>query len=696
LINEYLKIFDLESLCRKYTFINNAKKAGIYRKGLVTILAPLDRKQYIDFLYEILKAVPRDWFGLRKPRKSDYRLLKSDLYRIAGIQGAVDEAINKINFAKPELVQVKDKKTVIEELSVYKKILDIKIRKFHDIKCTYLVEFGNSFIFQMGTTFFPGEVLTSNTGYEFEVVESRERKTNEGYIIELRPLEPVTEDEVASIKTFTRSSNDAILSNYIEKLIRDIQYDTLSPLMAVVLGIKKEAPLSRKDIDSLPDHSYHNKNLLSNPAQKQAVALACALDGIHNVLEIVQGPPGTGKTTLIKEIALQYYDAGKNVLILAKTNVAVDNILEKLIEDKLRVLRTGNNIEFKSNLPYAPAVSTSNPVYMSMLEGTNKIVLGTPLGFYLDRNMETQDYDIVIIDEASQMDVPETLFSLGFANKCVIIGDHMQIPPFPVQNEVLLEYDPRMDLYTSEELQKSLFEKLITDKNRFNSVFLDINYRTENPKMVSFISDLIYDGKLYPNTDSLYYKVPKQKRDGIFLENPIEIIDTSEFLDPEARAETEENSTYYNISEAMMSVKKVIELLNMGEKLEDICIITPYKAQTEKLKEVFRTHSKYFSNSDQSLDDFIEQNIYTIDSFQGREQENVIINWVRSNYSNPGTYTRTGFLRDYRRINVALSRAKKRLILIGDFATLTKSDNMKVQYIFSKIKSINREEKIVL
>lgn len=183
-------------------------------------------------------------------------------------------------------------------------------------------------------------------------------KNGQGYIIELKALGYISEDEIANIKSFTKSSNDAIVASYIEKIIKDIEDDSLSPLLSVVLGLRKEAPLSEENIYVLPDDEYYDKNLYPMKL-KQAVALACTLDGINNVLGIVQGPPGTGKTTLIKEIALQYYYKGKNVLILAKTNVAVDNILEKLIQDKVRVLRTGNNIEFKSDLPYAPAVSTS-------------------------------------------------------------------------------------------------------------------------------------------------------------------------------------------------------------------------------------------------------------------------------------------------------------------------------------------------
>ena len=105
----------------------------------MTVLAPMDRKQYTDFLYEILKAVPRGLgWGFRKIRNGDYRLLKSDLYKIAGIKSQLKKQQVKYSLQNPVLVPVKDKNEVIKELENYKRILDIKIRKYHDIKCEYL------------------------------------------------------------------------------------------------------------------------------------------------------------------------------------------------------------------------------------------------------------------------------------------------------------------------------------------------------------------------------------------------------------------------------------------------------------------------------------------------------------------------------------------------------------------------------
>lgn len=695
-VNGYLNQYDIQSLSRKYTAISNARKAGLYKKGLITILAPMTKEQYLDFIFDILKSVPRDRLGLRKLPKKDFRLLRSDLYNLAGLKEVANPEQLKINFAKPELVNERDKVSVITWLDTYRKILDIKLDKYHGVACEFTGRLGENLTFNIAVPFTPGDIITDTHGWDFEVIECREGKNETGYILELRSLPKLNDTDISSIKSFAKGSNDQILRSYLDSIIEDILTDTVAPLMSITLGLKKQSEISIKELTQIPDENYCNQTLLRNTAQKQAVQLACSLDGNKNALAIVQGPPGTGKTTLIKEIALQYYNRGKNVLVLAKTNVAADNVLEKIIEDKVRVVRTGNNIESKSTLSFAPLVSTSNPLYMASISNKNIISVGTPLGFYLDNNMDELSYDIVILDEASQLDVPETLFAMQFAKNCVMIGDHLQIPPFPIQDEVLLDYDANIDLGTREDLQQSLFEKLITDNYRYNHVFLDINYRTSNPELVSLISSLVYDGKLAPNLDSDYYQLPESKRKRLFPKEAIEIVDTSSVVDEEARMETEVNSTYYNLSEAMMSVRKVIELLKQGEKLENICIITPYKAHAEKVKEVLMGNVKYFTSIQSSFEKFMSNNIYTIDSFQGREQDNVIINWVRSNYTTPEARTQTGFLRDYRRINVALSRARKRLILIGDFKTLLNSDNLKVRYIFGKLNSFNKAKKIVL
>ena len=103
----------------------------------MTVLAPMDRKQYTDFLYEILKAT-QDWLGFRKIRNGDYRLLKSDPYKIAGIKEPVEETTSK-TVCKTRFGTVKDKNEVIKELENYKRIPGHQDPKYHDIKCEYLV-----------------------------------------------------------------------------------------------------------------------------------------------------------------------------------------------------------------------------------------------------------------------------------------------------------------------------------------------------------------------------------------------------------------------------------------------------------------------------------------------------------------------------------------------------------------------------
>lgn len=700
-LNTYLQHFPLESLLVKETMLHNAKKAGIYKKGLFSLVGPMKQREYLDFLYELLKNTPLDALGLPEPGRGDYRLLRSHLYALAGIEEK-EETGNKgkekrekqASPAGPGPVKLRTKESVLREIQRHREILALKEKKYHRVDCICLSADGNGAVFRVPAPFLPGDILTAPAGEEFRVIECHPETDGDGYVIEVEAILPLPAEKIAGIQRLVKDSNEAVLGAYLERLAEQVVNGTVSPLLAGVLGLRKEKRLNPERLRIIPKRAYFNKALAKNKAQTEALNLALALDGQTHTLVLVQGPPGTGKTTLITEIALQAYLRGENILILAKTNVAVDNILEKLMDKKIRVLRSGNNLHWKSNLPGVHAVSTANSLYLAAMEGGNRIVLGTPLGFFLDRNLPPAEYDLLIIDEASQMDIPETLFSLSFTKKCVMIGDHLQIPPYPIAQEILAEYNPRLTLAEKEQLQMSLFEQLITGGNRFNRVFLDINYRTAHPEMVSFISDLIYDGRLSPNTASDYYKLSPAGRKK-FFPYPIEIVDTAGISDPKLRAETEINSTYYNLTEAMLCVRQVLNLLEDGEKLTDIAVITPYKAQVEKVKEVFRENFNYFSVPESDFQEFIENRIYTIDSFQGREEEIVIISWVRSNYE-PGQPRKTGFLKDFRRVNVSLSRARKKMILIGDYETLTNSDNLVVRYIFRQIKNLRAGQKIVL
>lgn len=692
-LNTYLQHFPLASLIDKEAMLSNTKKAGIYKKGLSSLVGPMKQREYLNFLYELLKNTPLDALGLPEPSRGDYRFLKSHLYALAGITEK-EEKTRRTVPAKPDPAEVRAKEDVLHELQQHREILALKEKKYHQVDCVCLSTDGNGAVFRVPAPFLPGDILATPAGEEFRVGECHPETGGDGYVIEVEAVLPLPAERIAGIQRLVKDSNEAILSAHMEKLAGQVEKGTVSPLLATVLGLRREKSMNPERLPGIAKRAYINKALAKNKAQAEALNLALALDGRNHTLVLVQGPPGTGKTTLITEIALQSYLRGENILILAKTNVAVDNILEKLMDRKIRVLRSGNNLHWKSNLPGVHAVSTANPLYLAAMENRNKIVLGTPLGFFLDRNLPPVEYDLLVIDEASQMDTPETLFSLGFARKCVMIGDHLQIPPYPIAQEILAEYNPKLTPAEREKFQMSLFERLITEGQRFNRVFLDINYRTAHPEMVSFISDLIYDGRLSPNTDSDYYKLSPAGRKK-FFPYPVEIVDTAGISDPKLRAETEINSTYYNLTEAMLCLRQVLNLLEGGEKLTDIAVITPYKAQVEKIKEVFRENFHYFSVPEGDFQEFIENRIYTVDSFQGREEEIVIISWVRSNYE-PGQPRKTGFLKDFRRVNVSLSRARKKMILIGDYETLTNSDNLVVRYIFRQIKNLREEKRIIL
>jgi superfamily I DNA and/or RNA helicase len=247
----------------------------------------------------------------------------------------------------------------------------------------------------------------------------------------------------------------------------------------------------------------------------------------------------------------------------------------------------------------------------------SSVILGTPIGL-LDENIEHFSFDTLFIDEAGQCLEPLAWCIIPFADRTILCGDHLQLPPTVLSDEAL-----------KKGYGKSILEQCYLKVEKVH--LLDTQYRMRGT-IVQFPNEQFYEGKL--NT-------------------PAELLDGTEnffFFDTAGAGFEEEpgedGSSLINQGEVEV-IQKLLE--KEGSSLKDVAIISPYSAQVTLIGE----------NIDRSM------RVSTIDSFQGQERSVIIISLVRSN--DKGII---GFLKDYRRMNVAMTRAKDKLIIIGDSSTI--------------------------
>ena len=248
-----------------------------------------------------------------------------------------------------------------------------------------------------------------------------------------------------------------------------------------------------------------------------------------------------------------------------------------------------------------------------------------------------RSFDIAVVDEASQATVPSILIPLNKAEKFVIAGDHRQLPP------VVLSLQAK-------ELERTLFEILI-EKYSFKSEMLTVQYRCSK-NIADFPSQAFYYGRIetHRTVERISLKDFSLRSENslqrIFLENSVVFIDSSTINAKEVQKRT--SKSFYNPSEIKIVIKVVDELLGMGLDADNIGVISPYDDQVRMLREA------------------VECEVKTVDGFQGREKEVIVISFVRSNDRGD-----IGFLRDYRRLNVSITRAKRLLVMAGNSITLS-------------------------
>ncbi|KAI9319809.1 P-loop containing nucleoside triphosphate hydrolase protein [Dichotomocladium elegans] len=454
--------------------------------------------------------------------------------------------------------------------------------------------------------------------------------------------------------------------------------------------------------ENLPDLVFFDDTL--NESQKNAVRFAIGSPEIA----LVHGPPGTGKTYTLVEIIRQLaVNQGKKVLVCGPSNISVDNLVERLARHKMNLVRVGHPARIlptvlEHSLDIITRTCDSGQIVADlrreMDETLAKIsktkrraerrelyallkdlrkdyrarerrvldevitgadVLISTLNGCGSKNMMKREFDVVIIDEATQALEAECWIALLKGKKAILAGDHLQLPPTVktplIQNRKKSTKIRALSLDT--DLSTTLFDRLLEMYTDRIKCMLNVQYRMHQ-KIMEFSSRELYDNRLVadPSVASHVLADLPDVASTDDTQQPVVFIDTSDTgLSQEIVDEAQDGGeqSRANELEVELAVKHVQSLLDDGLDEEHIGVITPYAFQVTHLIRAMR-------------EKWPRIEIGTVDGFQGREKEAIILSLVRSNEQGE-----VGFLGEKRRLNVAMTRPKRHLCVICDSETLS-------------------------
>lgn len=426
-----------------------------------------------------------------------------------------------------------------------------------------------------------------------------------------------------------------------------------------------------------------------NPEQQEAVQRALAAEDFF----LVHGPPGTGKSTVLAEVAAQSVRKGKRLLCTAASNAAVDHLLDLCLQRGLPAVRAGHPARVAPGLQehtldvmveahedrklarqlfeeafdllgyarrqrqkgrsrerFANARESAAEARKLMDEARAlerkavrsvlakaKVVCAT-LSSLDSPAIASETFDLVLLDEATQAVEPLSLLAFLRAPVVVLAGDHQQLPP------TVLSLDA-----ARAGLSVSLFERLLADHGEGVKRMLREQYRMHQ-RIMSFPSREMYGGELRAHPSVAARTLAEVLRPGAAVDAPpLLFLDTAgKGFEDAVRPGSESR---LNEGEAGLVAARARELLAAGLSPRELAVIAPYSAQADLLREKVG-HP--------------EVEVDTVDAFQGREKDAILVSLTRSNAEGG-----IGFLSDLRRMNVAITRARRHLFVVGDSATLS-------------------------
>ncbi len=441
-------------------------------------------------------------------------------------------------------------------------------------------------------------------------------------------------------------------------------------------------------------------------------------------LMLIHGPPGTGKTTALIEAIEQHVERKKKVLATADSNVAVDNMVDFLVNRGVKAVRIGHPVRVtesirehtldhmvqenkdhqkaqelwersdelsdeqedytfpsgkwrrgmdnkkikkladkgKGSKGVPPDRIKSMAMWIKLQEEKKRVintakkledkavekilkdseVVCTTNSTAGSELMDGRDFDVLFIDEATQATEPSCLIPIAKAEKTVMAGDHKQLPPTIISQEA-----------SEGGLGDTLFERMLESHGDGIKEMLEKQYRM-NTDIMNFSSQEFYDGELEADESVADHTLDVSgKPSGKHMESIFDPDNVVLFLDSHGKwseSRRTGSKSIENEKEAAQVKKIVDEAIDLGVSPEDIGVISPYDDQVELLKDMLDTEGL---------------EIKTVDGFQGRQKDVIVVSFVRSNEQG-----NIGFLEDLRRLNVSITRARKKLIMVGDSETL--------------------------